>query len=125
MGQIPPPPPRRPARLSESGEDLDYLMAVSPRTAATASRWRELAARLDPNYRAYAKLRKDPSYRPVKAYTFEEAVRLKLVEPPGPSTLDLAMGAAPTQLEYDAHKTPPSVPELGPGGDAPERFEEI
>ena len=119
MGLIPPPPPRRPARLTESGEDADYLMAASPKTGLTGSRWREMAARLDPNYRAYTKLKKDPNYKPVKAYEFNEAVRLKLISPSGPSSLDIAMAAAPTQLEYDANKTPPSIPEL------PERFEEI
>lgn len=136
MGFIPPAPPRRPARLSESGEDIDYLEKISPPSKIPSNKIRDAISRMDPSYRAYRRLvNSDPTYRPVKAYTYEQAVQQNLLAAPGtPSPLDLAMERAPTQIAYDSQETAPQAPYIDPGADVaavgnrnelPSSFEEV
>jgi hypothetical protein len=83
-------------------EDLEVIKKPQPPVSrenpirsAIRSAFSSVRTAVDPDLRAYIRLRETrKDYNPVRAYSYSEAVELRLIEPPGPSELDMILDTA-------------------------------
>lgn len=81
-------------------------------------------AELDPSWRDARRLARDPNYRPVRAFTMEEAVSQGLLPPAAErlSQLDRLLSNAPDEQLDGNIPTPRSLPSLGDLGTTHDRL---